>query len=190
MTTPPTSDIGQPPPAHGHGHDAPQSPRADFIAAILWIVFGAAVTVASWRMDRLQNQDVNPYTVPGLLPGLLGVAVVFFGLLLLLRAWRAGGLAEPGPAGASRGMSAGEVKRFALIVGLCLLFGVVLIGHGLPFWAAAAIYVTATITTLQYPQRKADGEVLRGFIVALVIGLCAGGLITLVFQEFFLVRLP
>ncbi|MBS0321959.1 MAG: tripartite tricarboxylate transporter TctB family protein [Proteobacteria bacterium] len=187
-TPPPISDIGQPPPPHGH--DAPQSPRADFIAAVLWIVFGAAVAVASWRMDRLENQDINPYTVPGLLPGLLGVAVVFFGVLMLVRAWRAGGLANEGPAGGARGMSAGELKRFGLIVGLCLLFGVVLIGHGLPFWAAAAIYVTATIATLQYPQRKADGQRLRGLALALVIGLCAGILITLVFQEIFLVRLP
>jgi hypothetical protein len=43
---------------------------------------------------------------------------------------------------------------------------------------------------LQYAERKAAGQVARGFAVALVIGLTAGGLITLIFQEFFLVRLP
>jgi len=43
---------------------------------------------------------------------------------------------------------------------------------------------------LQYPQRRAANQVARGLTIAIVIGLGAGLLITLVFQEFFLVRLP
>jgi hypothetical protein len=185
---PPTTEISDIAPAHV-AEAAPQSARADFVAAVLWIVFGVAVGIASYRMDRLERQDINPYTIPGLLPGLLGVALVFFGLLLLLRAWRAGALAAPAGARAPR-MSAPVMRRFAVIVGLCVIFGVVLIGHGLPFWAAAALYVTCMIATLQYPQRKADGQVGKGFAMAAIIGLCAGIAITLVFQEFFLVRLP
>ena len=174
--------------APAHTGEVAQSARADFIAALLWIAFGAAIAIASWRMDRLENQDINPYTIPGLLPGLLGVAIIFFGTLMLLRSWRAGGLASR--TGGSERMSASALRRFALIVGLCLVFGVVLVGHGLPFWLAAALYVSATIAVLQYPQRRADNEVLRGLVVAAVIGLGAGGVITLVFQQFFLVRLP
>ncbi|HEV8500664.1 MAG TPA: tripartite tricarboxylate transporter TctB family protein [Casimicrobiaceae bacterium] len=172
-----------------YGADAPQPPRSDFVAALLWIAFGVAIAIASWRMDRLQNQDINPYTIPGLLPGLLGVAIVFFGALLLARAWRAGALDAHGR-GEPRRMSAYELKRFALIVALCLAFGIGLVGHGLPFWVAAALYVAATIATLQYPQRKAAGQVARGIVVAIVIGVCAGYAITLVFQDIFLVRLP
>jgi len=76
------------------------------------------------------------------------------------------------------------------VLGLCLAFGIGLVGHGLPFWLAAAIFVSATISILQYPQRRAEGQVVRGIVTALVIGLGAGLAITLVFQEFFLVRLP
>ena len=174
--------------APAHAGEVTQSPRTDFIAAVLWIGFGVAIAIASWRMDRLENQDINPYTIPGLLPGLLGVAIVFFGALMLLRSWRAGGLAAA--TGGGDRMDASALRRFALIVTLCVVFGVVLVGHGLPFWLAAALYVSATIAVLQFPQRRADDQVLRGLVVAVVIGLCAGAVITLVFQEFFLVRLP
>jgi hypothetical protein len=78
------------------------------------------------------------------------------------------------------------------VLGLCLAFGVVLVGHGLPFWLAAAIFVTAAILSLQYQQRKSTGQELtvRRFVTAAAIGLGAGITITIVFQEIFLVRLP
>lgn len=164
------------------------TPHTDFIAALMWIAFGIAVAIGSWRMDRLENQDVNPYTVPGLLPGLLGIALIFFGALLLLRSWRQGAL-DAGVARASP-MSAAGRKRLLIVLALCLTFGIGLVGHGLPFWLAAAIFVSATISILQYPQRRAAGQVGRGLVTAVAIGLGAGLAITLVFQEFFLVRLP
>jgi hypothetical protein len=78
------------------------------------------------------------------------------------------------------------------VLGLCLAFGVGLVGHGLPFWLAAAIFVTVAIVSLQYRERKASGEKLslRRLITAAAIGLGAGAAITVVFQEIFLVRLP
>lgn len=164
------------------------TPRSDFIASLCWIVFGVAVTIGSWQMDRLEDQDVNPYTVPGLLPFFLGLAVIFFGLLMLARSLRQGALAKD--AVRAVGMTPAERKRFLLVLGLCLTFGIGLVGHGIPFWLAAAVFVSAAITVLQYPQRRAANEVKRGIMIAIGIGLCAGIAITLVFQELFLVRLP
>jgi hypothetical protein len=79
-----------------------------------------------------------------------------------------------------------------LVIGLCVIFGTVLVGHGLPFWAAAALFVTVTILVL---QQSPAGTVRRPITAmsaakAALIGLCAGGAITLVFQQIFLVRLP
>jgi hypothetical protein len=78
------------------------------------------------------------------------------------------------------------------VLGLCLAFGVGLVGHGLPFWLAAAMFVATAILCLQYQQRKSAGESLnlRRFVSAAAIGLGAGVIITIVFQEIFLVRLP
>jgi hypothetical protein len=173
-------------PSHTAGNAT--TPRSDFIAALCWIVFGAAVSIGAWNMDRLENQDVPPYAVPGLLPFFLGLAIVFFATLMLARAWRRGALAR-GAARAAR-MSPGERRRFAVVLALCLTFAVALVGRGLPFWLAAAIFVSVTIVVLQYGQRRAANEVLRGVILAIAIGLGAGFGVTLVFQDIFLVHLP
>ena len=162
--------------------------RSELHQSFGWIALGLAVLVGSWRMDRLESQNINPYTVPGLLPGLLGIAMMLLGTLLALRSWRRGAL----DAQHRFVFDAAAVRRVALIVGLCVTFGVVLVGHGLPFWLAAAIFVSVAIIVLQRPQRVAAGERLglRRLAVAAIIGLGAGGIITLVFQQVFLVRLP
>jgi hypothetical protein len=185
----------QPAASEDHGPDAaarpaghPSTPRSDVIAALCWIVFGGAVSAGAWNMDRLENQDVPPYAVPGLLPFFLGLAIVFFAVLMLMRAWRQGALAPDAERAAS--MPPAERNRFLAVLALCLTFAVGLVGHGLPFWLAAALFVSMTIFVLQYAQRRAAGEVLRGAAVAILTGLGAGFGVTLVFQEIFLVRLP
>jgi Tripartite tricarboxylate transporter TctB family len=163
--------------------------RSELHQSFGWTALGLAVFIASWRMDRLESQNINPYTVPGLLPGLLGIAMMLLGTLLALRSWRRGALAARTHGFA---FDAAAARRVALIVGLCVTFGVVLVGHGLPFWLAAAIFVSVAIVVLQRPQRIAAGERLglRRIAIAAIIGLGAGGIITLVFQQVFLVRLP
>lgn len=165
------------------------APRSDLIAAIVWMGFGAAVLIGSLRMDRLQSQSINPYTAPGLLPGLLGIATLLLGLLLAVRSWRR--LAAH-PDQVTQPTSSVEKKRIVLVVGLCAAFAVGLVGHGLPFWAAAALFVTIAVLSLQQVQRKAAGEslTLAIFCKTVAIGLGAGIVITLVFQELFLVHLP
>ena len=164
--------------------------RSDFISAIGWMALGIAILIGSVTMDRLEKQGINPYTIPGLLPGLLGIAMTILGALLAARSWRPHLLSAAAETDAS--VRRAEHKRLLLVLGLCLTFGVVLVGHGLPFWLAAAIFVTASIVGLQYQQRQSSGQEsnARLFIKAAAIGLGAGIVITLVFQEIFLVRLP
>jgi hypothetical protein len=153
-------------------------------------VLGVAILIVSLRMDRLQSQGINPYTVPGLLPGLLGIVMLLLAGLLALRSWQRGALAaDPARAPAFDKVAA---RRVALVLALCLIFGIALVGHGLPFWAAAALFVGVAIVSLQQPLRRAVGRRLglRDVAIAIVIGLGAGAAITLVFQQIFLVRLP
>jgi hypothetical protein len=164
--------------------------RSDFLSAFGWMGLGIAILIGSVTMDRLEKQDINPYTIPGLLPGLLGIAMTILGALLAARSWRPGLLARPVIANASNHRA--ERGRLLLVLGLCLGFGVILVGHGLPFWLAAAIFVTAAILSLQYQRRQATGQpsLSRRFVFAAAVGLGAGIVITIIFQEIFLVRLP
>jgi hypothetical protein len=162
--------------------------RSDFLSALGWIALGIAILIGSVMMDRLEKQGINPYTIPGLLPGLLGIAMTVLGALLAARSWRPHLLAAAGKAPVNRA----EQMRILLVIGLCITFGVVLVGHGLPFWLAAAIFVTIAILSLQYQARKSTGQrlALRQIATTAAIGLGAGIAITIVFQEIFLVRLP
>jgi putative tricarboxylic transport membrane protein len=171
------------------GPEAIASLRSDFLSALGWMGLGIAILIGSVTMDRLEKQDINPYTIPGLLPGLLGIVMTILGALLAARSWRPHLLASA----AGRALvKPGERQRILLVLGLCLTFGVVLVGHGLPFWLAATIFVSVAILSLQYQQRRSSGAKLsqRMLITAAAIGLGAGVIITIVFQEIFLVRLP
>jgi uncharacterized membrane protein YgdD (TMEM256/DUF423 family) len=48
--------------------DSNPSPRADLFWALAWIVVGAAIFTGGFTMDRLERQNINPYTAPGLVP--------------------------------------------------------------------------------------------------------------------------
>jgi hypothetical protein len=167
--------------------------RADIRQGLGWFVLGVVVLVLSVKMDRLANQGVAPYAAPGLLPGLLGIAMMLFGGQVALRGRRAwlshrGG----GAIGAGTRPPQLALRRLLAVMGLCVAYSVGLIGHGLPFWLASAVFVSVSILVLQQPQRQASGRKIdaRALAFAVGMGIAAGVVATLVFQTFFLVRLP
>ena len=170
--------------------DERKPPRADLADAIGWFVLGVAVLVGSIAMDRLEQQHINPYTVPGLLPGLLGIAMILLSLVLAVRSWERGALTQaPVPMTDDRRE---ERRRVWVVAALCVGYGVVLIGHGIPFWLASTLYVSASILILQRMSRDPQERQLtpRLWLKALVIGTASSVITQLVFQELFLVRMP
>lgn len=166
--------------------DHQPSARSDLISGGIWAVIGVAIGIGSWRMDRLASQGVPAFAAPGLVPGILGVLIALAGLAIVLRALRRGALQSE--AGAQSGPA--FPGRAALTLLLCLAFAGGLVGHGLPFAVAAALYLFAHIFLLQLPDRRAAGQVGRGALVAALIAVAAAGVISTVFQYLFLVRLP
>jgi hypothetical protein len=179
-------------PEHTTQAEAGPSPapaeRTDLKEGLAWCALGAAILVASVRMARLADQGVPPYAAPGLLPGLLGIVMILFGAAVALRREPIAVTAEE----AAERRYRLQPGRLALVSGLCLTYSVVLIGHGLPFWLASALFVSVAILVLQQPQRKAAGQRLgaRAIGFAVLVGLCAGAAAMFVFQNFFLVHLP
>jgi len=187
MAAPPVADDhDRPPPAM-----EPTIPaRSDLHDAIAWIALGSAVLLGSITMDRLERQNINPYTVPGLLPGLLGIGMILLGGVLGFRSLRRGALDRRGEPPV--GHLGEERRRIWVVTALCVGYGVVLIGHGLPFWAASTVYVTGSILILQRIGRDAEERRFtpRSVTKALMIGLVSSLVTHVVFQELFLVRLP
>jgi hypothetical protein len=158
--------------------------RSDLIGGLAWIALGGAIAVMSWNMDRLAQLAINPYTVPGLVPGLLGGGLVVLGALLAIRAIRAGALSMLNvPLAPDRTL----LRRLVVTGGLCIGYVVLLLGR-LPFWLATVLFVLAFIAVFDVLQRR-EGRA-RGAAIALAVAILTGGIVTLVFENLFLVRLP
>jgi putative tricarboxylic transport membrane protein len=168
-------------PAEGH-----PSARADAVSGAIWLAIGAAIVAGSWNMDRLEKQGVQWFAAPGLVPGILGLFIVSAALLIVGRSLARLSRGEAG----TRAPEPGYLRRTALTLALCLAFAVGLVGHGLPFGVAAALYLFVHIFLLQLPERRANGEIARGVLVAGGVAVGAATAIALVFQDVFLVRLP
>ncbi|MEJ8836146.1 tripartite tricarboxylate transporter TctB family protein [Ramlibacter sp. AN1133] len=166
------------------------APRSDLKDAAGWIVFGVAVLAGSVTMDRLEQQNINPVTVPGLLPGLLGIAMILLGAIMAARSWRRGAFTTPLPPATPHRRE--ERRRVAIAVALCCGYGIVLVGHGIPFWLASTVYVTGSILVFQRISSDPAERRLtpRAWAMALVIGAAASVVTWLVFERVFLVRLP
>jgi hypothetical protein len=181
---------------NGESHDPlsaaepSHAPRADLKDALGWIALGFAVVIGSLAMDRLEGQNINPYTVPGLLQGLLGIAMVLLGGLLALRSWRRGAFHMPLPPATPHERE--QRRRIWVVTTLCVAYGAVLVGHGIAFWLASTIFVTGSILIM---QRMSNDEAERALTAkswakAVAVGLGSAVITQLVFQELFLVRLP
>lgn len=145
-------------------------------------------------MDRLEDQGASIYTAPGLVPGLLGAIIALFGVLLARRALATGRGAATIPTdddarSSPAGADAATSRRFAVALVLCLVYAIALVGH-LPFWLATGVFVTAFIAFFEYPVRNSRGQVARGIGMALVYGTLTSAVVSLVFEQVFLVRLP
>jgi Tripartite tricarboxylate transporter TctB family len=164
----------------------PPSARSDLVSGGVWAALGIAIMAGAWTMDRLEKQGVPPFAAPGLVPGILGVLITLSALAIVLRSLRRGALSG---GGAGDSDSTFDWRRAALAIVLCLGFAAGLVGR-VPFWIAAPVYLFLHITLLQWPERRASGQVVRGIAVAAAVAIGAGVGIAMLFQYAFLVRLP
>ncbi|HEX2545714.1 MAG TPA: tripartite tricarboxylate transporter TctB family protein [Ramlibacter sp.] len=164
------------------------SPRADLVSALVWAAIGLGITVGAWRMDRLEKLNINKYEVPGLVPGLLGAALLVLSLLLAARALRQGALR---PAGAPAPGRADTRRYMAIVLGAMLAYSLVLVGHGIPFWLATLVFVAAFIFFFDRERQSELGRsTAKQALLALVYGAGTSAVVSLSFQNIFYVRLP
>ena len=158
--------------------------RKERLFAIGWIVFGAAVLAASWQMDRLETLNINRWSAPGLMPGVLGALMILFGAVLVLRA-----LSEDTPPAGTDDASA---RRVLLASALCIGYAVGLLGHGLPFWLTSAAFLFIAILAFRWLDRDTEqpASLARLALSSGAIAIGSSLVIGLVFEQVFLVRLP
>lgn len=164
--------------------------RADLITGFVLVLLGLTVFYLAWVMPRLESRGIHPSTIPGLVPMVLGGLLAFSGLLLSLRAWRQR-VANPVRTRIDLRVLATseESKRLAVMLILTLSYALVLIGW-LPFWFATALYVFSSIVLYERYLTSEPKPLRRCLLSASIQSILVAVVITLIFQEGFLVRLP
>jgi hypothetical protein len=173
-----------------------QTISADRVGGVIWIVFGAAVIYGSWMMDRLESLGIPPATAPGVVPGLLGIGIMIFGLVLAVRR-----SPTDRAAAASAGPTVAEVepaphtdefhwKRVLLSWMLCMTYGGVLLGSGVHYWVLTASFLFLHVLLLDETERIPARPTSRRLVLAGMLAPAAATAVMLAFERIFLVRLP
>lgn len=151
---------------------------SDILGGAGWAAFGALIVAESLRMERFTSMGANLYTMPGLVPGLIGALLCLLGAAL---AWR--GVRQQ--AGADLPRVAAVNARVVLTLTVTLAYAAVLIGR-VPFALATFAFV-ATFTWLFSPSGM---DTWRRALAATASGVLTTATIVVVFEQVFLVRLP
>jgi hypothetical protein len=161
--------------------------KADLLAGLFFILLGLAIFYGAWTMDRLEVRRIHPFTVPGLVPGMLAVALTLCGAILSFRSLR-----TPAPGGwqqLSGAMLSGAAGRAAAVMLLALVYTLGLVGT-LPFWAATGLFVFCFIMVFECWLAAPRKPLLQSLPWALGLAVVTAAAVTLVFERAFLVRLP
>jgi putative tricarboxylic transport membrane protein len=163
--------------------------KADFVSSIILTLFGIGIMVESWRLPRLENLNINPYTVPGIVPGFLGLFLAVGGLAILIRSIRRGGW-RLGVSGASimQWLASPMVMRTAITVVITMAYAILLFPN-IPFWIATPIFIFVFVVTTEAMKYGGLPDRIK-LLTALLLAVAAGLIINFVFQDLFFVRLP
>jgi putative tricarboxylic transport membrane protein len=165
-------------------------PRADFLTAIVLIVFGITVLLISIGMPRFEELNVNPYSVPGIVPGFLGSIFAVLGVTLLIRSViQKGYRFELTSSGLRNWLRDDSTRRLLLTLGLCIFYALVLVGL-LPYAIGTIIFIFAFIVLFEYRRGVSPAQQKRMFLIAALISVISGLGIWAVFRYVFLVSLP
>lgn len=164
-------------------------PRADFITSLALIVVGVGMLWGALEMPRFEQRNINPYSIPGIVPAILSVILLLLALLLLGRACREGGFRlRAGKQPASSILFSSASLTMLLTLALGLIYAIGLVGT-LPFWAATFIFVTVFILIFGWSLARPGRRWLL-LLTAVLQGAAVAAAVTLVFQDIFLVTLP
>lgn len=164
--------------------------KKDFITSIVLIAFSISVVVMSYTMPRLEHRNIDPFSAPGVVPGMIGMILLGLSLILFVRASIRGGyLLFSRSDGTSEPTHKGGAQRVLLTLMLSLIYAVGLLGR-IDYTLATCSYIFAFIVLFEYRSDLGPAARKKMFGVALLEAVIAAVLISLIFRNLFLVDLP
>lgn len=153
---------------------------ADRVTAFVLFILGAGFLYGGFVMDRLEIRRIHPASIPGLLPMILGMAMMVCAVALYLSARRDDPGEDPGDV---------SWANLGIVIAWCAVYALAAVGN-MPFAPATAIFVAGfTIWFLRdadtgrWPSPKTIGAIV-------VFSAFIGWGVAALFRYGFLVRLP
>ena len=163
--------------------------KKDFITSIVLIAFSLSVIVSSYTMPRLERRGIDPFSAPGVVPGMIGIILFALALVLFIRSARQGGYLILLPrSGLERGRR-GAVVRVGTTLVISLVYAIGLLGR-IDYTLGTLLYIFSFIVLFEYRRGDPFGRQLKVLGYAALQALIAAFLITVVFRKLFLVDLP
>lgn len=164
------------------------SASADRITAAVFFVAGAAMLWGGYFMDRLEIRQINPASIPGLVPMMLGGALMACAVFLF-----AGARGEPA-AGDAPDADAEPVQpaswpNLLLAAGWSVFYALFLVGR-LPFEIATTVYVAVFVGYFSWARQPGPKAKLKAAAFSAVFAAVVAISVSVLFRQGFLVRLP
>lgn len=175
-----------------------ETANADKWTSLALFALGLAMLIGGFTMDRLEIRHIHPASIPGLVPMMLGAAMMLCSLLLYLSARQADQPATDADSTdadseASKASSA-SMPDLGFAALYSIIYAIFLVGS-MPFALATAIYIA--VFYLHFTWKQGVGNVSaqrskRALHFAFGVGFASlsGYAISSLFQYGFLVRLP
>ena len=164
--------------------------RKDFLTSIVLIVFSITIVVMSYTMPRLERRGIDPLSAPGVVPGMIGMVLLCLALILFFRSIKNGGYRFfPTSGHPEKPVHQGAVTRVSITLLLSLVYAIGFLGR-LNYSLSTGIFIFSFICLFEIQPGKPFREQKKVFLFALVQAVVASALITLVFQNLFLIDLP
>ena len=138
----------------------------------------------------MEQVGADPYSVPGIVPGFLGVVILILSIILLVRSiLRAGYKLDLNGEKVAAFFKDKSIIRVLLTIIISVIYGAILLGR-MPYVLTTFLYVMVFIIIFEYRfDQKFHGQgktVLFSFIQAILVA----GVVAAVFRYVFLVKLP
>jgi putative tricarboxylic transport membrane protein len=164
--------------------------KADFVTSIVLLLFGITILIMSIQMPRYEGLGVNPYSVPGIVPGLLGVILLILSLILLIRSIiRKGYHLGLSIEIVNQYFKDESTRNFLIALILSLVYGALLLTR-IPYSLATALYILFFILIFEYRPKESMSSQKKTILYSLVEAISVSAGVTLVFRYLFLVDLP
>jgi len=141
-------------------------------------------------MPRLQHLKIHPLSVPGIVPAFIGMVLLLFGTILVIRSIRRGGHRLGFSYEGFRRLLSKPGNQYLLLTAILTIgYAGFLIGF-LPYWLATGLFIFLFVFLFEWERGMSVAQWRRRLISAGIIAAVSSAAVTLVFERLFLVTLP